>query len=111
MDQVAPDLNRKIATNGSGGSIGWIRCTNRVADHLDDTLARNSGNNHRAGSNIPDKLRKEGLPLVDRIMLPGKRLVYLDHLQSGKLQPTLFQPCQNRTGQTALNSVGLENNE
>jgi hypothetical protein len=44
-------------------------------------------------------------------MLPGKRLVYLDHLQSGKLQPTLFQPCQNRAGQTALNSVGLENNE
>ena len=108
MDEVSFDIQCPVASNGSRRCLGGIGAAHGFPHLVYGLLALPRHGDYRPRCHELHHAFEESLAHVRLVMLVGQYLVHLEHLASHQLQAVGLQAGYDRTCETSLQAVGLQ---
>mmetsp|Transcript_15108 Transcript_15108/g.28645 ORF Transcript_15108/g.28645 Transcript_15108/m.28645 type:complete len:207 (+) Transcript_15108:255-875(+) len=111
MTNVSTQIDRIVASNRAGFGAERLCFTQHLSSLLDDILAFPTHADNGTRTKELDKSPKEGFLLQVGVMGGGHFFRRPNHFQTHQFVATLFEPSNNITHQTPLDTVGFDGQE
>ena len=108
MDQIASNINAKVASDGSRSSLGRFGGSNHGPDHGDNVQASPNHGNDGTGPHVTDELGKEGLLAQVGVMVLQQVFGGRHELHGGQFKTTFFKLANDVSHEVSLNSVWFQ---
>ena len=108
---VAANINGVVSADGARGGGGGVGLTEQGATALDSSLALPAHGDNGAGGEVVRETLVKGLRGKVDVVFLGLLLGGSQQLHGDKLEPLLFEPLDDLTDQSTLDTVGLDGNK
>jgi len=111
MDDVAANINSIVTTDGSGGAVEGVGCSNEVTGCLDHTLSLPDHGDDGARGQEVNQVTEEGASLVLNVVLLSDLLGGGHSLQGNELESPCLELGDDGSNKSTLNAIRLDCNE